>query len=339
MSPDEAVAMGAAIQGGVLSGEVDDLVLLDVTPLSLGVAVQGGLFEPIIGRNTTIPTVESKPFTTAEDNQCQVQINVFQGEREIAQENEFLGNFTLSGIPPAQAGAPQIDIRFRIDEDGIVHVEAEDEGSGEKEGLVLEGGLGLSDEKVEEMRQEAEQHAEEDKLRRQRVEAQNEARDAIARAESLLEKYDDVSPGLRNRIQGQIDSLEQTLEQEGALIEDFESQTERLTSLLKQLGKSESDNIDPDSVSTEETAENTDNGPMAEPVDIHSDDDETQDGSSDSTPVTGDLPKGGGESDQGDASVPDSSEPQSQDDAPAVDKEPEASEDDEDGSLDDLLPG
>src|SRR6056297_1900373 len=148
VNPDEAVALGAAIQGGVLGGEVDDIVLLDVTPLSLGIEVKGGLFERLIEKNTTIPTEESKIFTTAQANQTQVQIRVFQGEREIAAENELLGEFALSGIPPAPAGTPQIEVEFSIDADGIVNVEAEDKGSGNKEDITIEGGAGLSDEEI-----------------------------------------------------------------------------------------------------------------------------------------------------------------------------------------------
>ncbi|WP_226012832.1 molecular chaperone DnaK [Halomicrobium salinisoli] len=238
VNPDEAVALGAAIQGGVLSGDVDDIVLLDVTPLSLGVEVKGGLFERLIEKNTTIPTEESKIFTTAADNQTQVQIRVFQGEREIAEENELLGEFALSGIPPAPAGTPQIEVSFSIDENGIVNVSAEDQGSGNSEEITIEGGAGLSDEQIEEMQEEAEQHAEEDQQRRERIEARNEAESAIQRAETLIEENEeDVDDDLIADIEDAIEEVEETLEDEDATKEDYEEATENLTEQLQEIGK------------------------------------------------------------------------------------------------------
>ncbi|QSG12159.1 Chaperone DnaK (HSP70) [Halapricum desulfuricans] len=238
VNPDEAVALGAAIQGGVLSGDVDDIVLLDVTPLSLGVEVKGGLFERLIEKNTTIPTEESKIFTTAAANQTQVQIRVFQGEREIAEENELLGEFTLAGIPPAPAGTPQIEVTFSIDENGIVNVSAEDKGSGNKEDITIEGGVGLSDEEIERMQEEAEQHAEEDEQRRQRIEARNEAEAAVRRAETLLEENEEnVDDDLRETIEAKIEDVEETLEDEDADRDDYEDVTEALTEELQEIGK------------------------------------------------------------------------------------------------------
>src|SRR6056297_2063416 len=238
VNPDEAVALGAAIQGGVLSGDVDDIVLLDVTPLSLGIEVKGGLFERLIDKNTTIPTEESKVFTTAADNQTSVQVRVFQGEREIANENELLGEFHLSGIPPAPAGTPQIEVAFNIDENGIVNVSAEDQGSGNSEEITIEGGAGLSDEEIENMQEEAEKHAEEDEERRERIEARNAAESSIQRAEKLLdENEENIDDDLEADIREEIETVQEVLEDEDATKEDLEDATESLSDELQEIGK------------------------------------------------------------------------------------------------------
>jgi molecular chaperone DnaK len=238
VNPDEAVALGAAIQGGVLSGDVDDIVLLDVTPLSLGIEVKGGLFERLIEKNTTIPTEESKVFTTAADNQTSVQIRVFQGEREIAEENELLGEFQLSGIPPAPAGTPQIEVSFSIDADGIVNVSAEDQGSGNSESVTIEGGAGLSDEQVEQMQEEAEAHAEEDEKRRERIEARNEAESAIQRADSLLDENEElVDEELESDVEDAVEDVEAVLEDEDADTQEIKDATEDLAETLQEIGK------------------------------------------------------------------------------------------------------
>ncbi|WP_458206552.1 molecular chaperone DnaK [Haladaptatus sp. NG-SE-30] len=238
VNPDEAVALGAAIQGGVLSGDVDDIVLLDVTPLSLGIEVKGGLFERLIDKNTTIPTEESKIFTTAAANQTSVQVRVFQGEREIANENELLGEFHLAGIPPAPAGTPQIEVSFNIDENGIVNVSAEDQGSGNSEEITIEGGAGLSDEEIDRMQEEAEKHAEEDEERRELIEARNAAEGAVQRAETLLEENEEnIDDDLEADIRDAMEEVEETLEDDDADKDDLEAATENLSKSLQEIGK------------------------------------------------------------------------------------------------------
>ncbi|MEZ5856035.1 MAG: molecular chaperone DnaK [Hyphomicrobiaceae bacterium] len=191
VNPDEVVAIGAAIQGGVLKGDVKDVLLLDVTPLSLGIETLGGVFTRLIERNTTIPTKKSQVFSTAEDGQRAVTINVFQGEREMAQDNKHLGRFDLDGIPPAPRGVPQIEVTFDIDANGIVHVSAKDKKTGKEQSIRIQASGGLSDAEIEKMQQDAEAHKEEDKKRRDLVEARNHADHFISQVEKDLKEHGD----------------------------------------------------------------------------------------------------------------------------------------------------
>merc|ERR1719427_2083051 len=191
VNPDEAVAMGAAIQGGVLAGDVTDVLLLDVTPLSLGIETLGGVFTKLISRNTTIPTKKSQVFSTAADGQTQVEIKVHQGEREMAADNKMLGQFQLVGIPPAPRGVPQIEVIFDIDANGIVHVSAKDKGTGREQQIVIQSSGGLSKDDIENMIKNAEKYAEEDRRRKDRVEAVNMAEGIVHDTESKMEEFKD----------------------------------------------------------------------------------------------------------------------------------------------------
>merc|ERR1711936_489724 len=194
VNPDEAVAMGAAIQGGVLAGDVTDVLLLDVTPLSLGIETLGGVFTKLIGRNTTIPTKKSQVFSTAADGQTQVEIKVHQGEREMAADNKLLGQFQLIGIPPAPRGVPQIEVTFDIDANGIVNVSARDKGTGKEQQIVIQSSGGLSKDEIENMVRESEKHAAEDKEKREKIEAVNQAEGVLHDTESKMEEYKDQLP-------------------------------------------------------------------------------------------------------------------------------------------------
>uniref|UniRef100_A0A8C4NF12 Heat shock protein 9 n=1 Tax=Eptatretus burgeri TaxID=7764 RepID=A0A8C4NF12_EPTBU len=194
VNPDEAVAIGAAIQGGVLAGDVTDVLLLDVTPLSLGIETLGGVFTKLINRNTTIPTKKSQVFSTAADGQTQVEIKVFQGEREMASDNKILGQFSLVGIPPAPRGVPQIEVTFDIDANGIVHVSAKDKGTGREQQIVIQSSGGLSKDDIENMVKNAEKYAEEDRRRKDRVEAVNQAEGIVHDMESKMEEFKDQLP-------------------------------------------------------------------------------------------------------------------------------------------------
>ncbi|CAH1373203.1 unnamed protein product [Tenebrio molitor] len=194
VNPDEAVAVGAAVQGGVLAGDVTDVLLLDVTPLSLGIETLGGVFTRLISRNTTIPTKKSQVFSTAADGQTQVEIKVHQGEREMAVDNKLLGQFSLVGIPPAPRGVPQVEVTFDIDANGIVHVSARDKGTGKEQQIVIQSSGGLSKDEIENMVRKAEEYAKEDKIKKERVEAINQAEGIVHDTETKMEEYKDQLP-------------------------------------------------------------------------------------------------------------------------------------------------
>jgi len=212
VNPDEAVAMGAAIQGGVLAGDVTDVLLLDVTPLSLGIETLGGVFTKLIGRNTTIPTKKSQVFSTAADGQTQVEIKVHQGEREMAADNKLLGQFQLVGIPPAPRGVPQVEVTFDIDANGIVNVSSRDKGTGKEQSIIIQSSGGLSKDEIENMVRQGEEHAAADLLIKERIEAVNQAEGVLHDTESKVEEFKDQLPSEdHTKIKAQITEVREKL--------------------------------------------------------------------------------------------------------------------------------
>ncbi|ABE05194.1 molecular chaperone DnaK [Rickettsia bellii] len=259
VNPDEVVALGAAIQGGVLNKEVTDILLLDVTPLSLGIETLGGVFTRLIDRNTTIPSKKSQVFSTADDNQHAVTIRVFQGEREMAKDNKMLGQFNLEGIPPAPRGVPQIEVTFDIDANGIVHVSAKDKASGKEQRVTIQASGGLSDAEIEQMVKDAEKNADEDKKHKELIEAKNAADSLIYSTEKTLTDYSDkLSSEDKGGVEEALSALKAVLDSEDASL--IKEKTESLTAASMKIGeamyKAQSDAGAAGSASEENTTSN-----------------------------------------------------------------------------------
>ena len=236
INPDEVVALGAAIQGGVLEGDVKDVLLLDVTPLSLGIETLGGVMTKLIERNTTIPTSKKETFSTASDNQTAVTVHVLQGEREFAKDNRTLGQFNLADIPPAPRGMPQIEVEFSIDANGILNVIATDKGSGKTQNIEITGSTGLDEAEVERMQKDAETHAEEDKQRRELVDLKNQAEATVFQVRKSLDEYGEkVDAETRGKIESAISNVEEQIKGDDA--EAIKRALGELSEAAQELGK------------------------------------------------------------------------------------------------------
>ena len=272
VNPDEVVALGAAVQAGVLQGDVKDVLLLDVTPLTLGLETLGGVRTPLIERNTTIPTSKSQTFSTAADNQTSVEIHVLQGEREMAKDNKTLGRFILDGIPPSPRGVPQVEVSFDIDANGILNVKAVDKASGKEQKITITASAGLNEEEVEKMKQDAQSHAEEDKKQKELIESRNMADTLVYTAEKSIKDADDkVGDNIKKPIQEKVEVLKKV--KDGNDVEAIKKATEELSSEMQKIGEAmskqqaeQSEQKTADSGQTTDNKQTTDSKKDSEPV-------------------------------------------------------------------------
>ena len=256
VNPDEVVALGAAIQGGILAGDVKDVLLLDVIPLSLGIETMGGVGTKLIDKNTTIPTSKSQTFSTATDNQTSVEIHIVQGERSMAKDNKSLGRFILDGIPPAPRGIPQVEVTFDVDANGILNVKAKDRSSGKEQSIRIEASSGLSKEEIEKMQKEAELHADEDKKNKDLVEVKNTADQIIYTSEKALKDNGDKIPAeLKKSVEDKVSVLKTTKEAGDA--EAIKKATEELSAEISKIGELMAKNSEPKAEAGAESKEET----------------------------------------------------------------------------------